>query len=59
LCVGRRFSAESLTRAPGNIDVLNLTDQRNWIPNGDAHTASALIIQVLPLRVQGYVKFKF
>ena len=42
-----------------NIDLLNLTDQRNWIHNGDAYTASALIIQDLPLRVQGYVKFKF
>ena len=42
-----------------NLDLLNLTDQRNWIHNGDAYTASALIIQDLPLRVQGYVKFKF
>jgi hypothetical protein len=42
-----------------NLDVLNLTDQRNWIHNGDAYTASALIIQDLPLRLQGYVKFRF
>ena len=33
--------------------------QRNWIANGDAYTASALIMPELPLRVQGYVKFKF
>jgi hypothetical protein len=42
-----------------NVDVLNLTDQHNWIHNGDAYTASALVMQDLPLRVQGYVKVKF
>ena len=43
----------------GKVDLRNLTDQRNWIHNGDAYTASALIIQDLPLRGQGYVKVKF
>ncbi len=42
-----------------NLDVLNLTDQHNWIHNGDAYTASGLIMQELPLRVQGYVKKTF
>ena len=46
-------------RWSANVDLLNLTDQRNWIHNGDAYTASALIIQDLPFRVQGYVKYHF
>jgi len=47
----RRWSA--------NLDFLNLTDQRNWIHNGDAYTASELIFPELPFRVEGYVKIKF
>jgi outer membrane receptor for monomeric catechols len=42
-----------------NLDLRNLTDQRNWIHNGDAYTASELIMPDLPRRVEGYVKFKF
>jgi hypothetical protein len=42
-----------------NLDILNLTDQHNWIHNGDAYTASILILPDLPLRAEGYVKFKF
>ena len=42
-----------------NLDVLNLTDQRNWIHNGDAYTASQLILPELPLRAEGYVKLRF
>lgn len=42
-----------------NLDILNLTNQHNWIHNGDAFTGSALILQDEPLRVQGYVKFRF
>ncbi len=42
-----------------DIEILNLTDQRNWIHNGDAYTSSILILPELPLRAEGYVKFKF
>ncbi|MFI5337132.1 MAG: TonB-dependent receptor [Opitutales bacterium] len=42
-----------------NVDVLNLTNQRNWIHNGDAYTASELILPELPRRVEGYVKYRF
>ena len=42
-----------------NLDLLNLTDQRNWIHNGDAYTSSILILPDLPLRAEGYVKFRF
>jgi len=42
-----------------NLDLLNLTDQRNWIHNGDAYTASQLIFPVLPFRMEGYFKIKF
>lgn len=42
-----------------NIDFLNLTNERNWIHNGDAYTASQLIFPELPFRIEGYVKFKF
>jgi hypothetical protein len=42
-----------------NLDLLNLTNQRNWIHNGDAYTASALIFPALPFRIEGYVKYKF
>lgn len=46
-------------RWTANLDLLNLTDQRNWIHNGDAYTASALIFPELPFRLEGYVKFRF
>jgi lipopolysaccharide assembly outer membrane protein LptD (OstA) len=42
-----------------NIDILNLTDQRNWIANGDAYTSSILILPDLPLRAEGYIKYRF
>ena len=42
-----------------NLDFLNLTNQRNWIHNGDAYTASELIFPALPFRMEGYLKFKF
>ena len=42
-----------------NVDFLNLTNQRNWVHNGDAYTASQLISEALPLRLEGYVKWKF
>ncbi|HWA87264.1 MAG TPA: TonB-dependent receptor [Opitutus sp.] len=46
-------------RWTANLDFLNLTDQRNWLHNGDAYTASQLIFPELPFRMEGYVKFKF
>ncbi len=51
----------SWTRGPWvvNLEILNLTDQRNWIHNGDAYTSSILVLPELPLRAEGYVKFKF
>ncbi|HTL67208.1 MAG TPA: TonB-dependent receptor plug domain-containing protein [Lacunisphaera sp.] len=42
-----------------NVDLLNLTDQRNWIHNGDAYTASILVLPELPLRAEGYIKYRF
>jgi hypothetical protein len=42
-----------------NVDFLNLTNERNWIHNGDAYTASQLIFAELPFRIEGYVKLKF
>jgi hypothetical protein len=42
-----------------NLDILNLTDRRNWIHNGDAYTSSILILPDLPLRTEGYVKYRF
>jgi len=42
-----------------NVDFLNLTDQRNWIHNGDAYTASELIFPELPFRMEGYFKVRF
>ena len=46
-------------RWSANLDFLNVTNQRNWIHNGDAYTASELIFPALPFRMEGYVKFKF
>ena len=42
-----------------NLEVLNVTDQHNWIHNGDAYTSSILVLPELPLRAEGYVKFRF
>jgi outer membrane receptor protein involved in Fe transport len=42
-----------------NIDFLNVLDRRNWIHNGDNYSNNVLVFQDLPLRVEGYVKFKF
>lgn len=47
----RRWSA--------HLDVLNLTDERNWIHNGDAFTASQLVFAELPVRFEAYVKRRF
>jgi len=46
-------------RWSANVDFRNLTNQRNWIHNGDAYTASQLIFPELPFRIEGYVKFRF
>jgi hypothetical protein len=42
-----------------NLDFLNLSNERNWIHNGDAYTASQLISAELPFRLEGYVKYRF
>lgn len=42
-----------------NLDFLNVTNEHNWIHNGDAYTASELIFPELPFRIEGYVKIKF
>ncbi len=42
-----------------NVDLLNLTNQHNWIHNGDAYTASELIFPELPFRMEGYFKIRF
>ncbi len=41
------------------VEILNLTDERNWIHNGDAYSGSALISQSLPLRVEATVRIRF
>ena len=58
----RPGAASSATHAPKwefNLDFLNLTNERNWIHNGDAYTASELIFPELPFRMEGYVKLRF
>jgi hypothetical protein len=42
-----------------NLDLLNATNEHNWIHNGDAYTASQLIFRELPRRLEVYVKRKF
>jgi len=42
-----------------DVDILNLTNQRNWIHNGDAYTSSILILPELPIRAEGYIKYRF
>lgn len=42
-----------------NLDILNALDRRNWIHNGDNWSNNVLIYQDLPLRLEGYVKWKF
>ncbi|HVU18418.1 MAG TPA: TonB-dependent receptor plug domain-containing protein [Candidatus Didemnitutus sp.] len=42
-----------------DVDILNLTNQHNWIHNGDPYTASILVLPELPLRAEGYVKYRF
>ncbi|MEZ5414619.1 MAG: TonB-dependent receptor [Opitutaceae bacterium] len=42
-----------------NLDILNALDRRNWIHNGDNWSNNVLIFQDLPLRLEGYVKWKF
>ena len=42
-----------------NVDFLNLTNERNWYHNGDAFSGSILVFQEQPLRVEGYVKYRF
>ncbi|MBS0662093.1 MAG: TonB-dependent receptor plug domain-containing protein [Verrucomicrobia bacterium] len=42
-----------------NVDFLNVTNQHNWIHNGDAYTASELIFPELPFRMEGYFKIRF
>ena len=42
-----------------DLDLRNLTDQRNWIHNGDAYTSSILVLPELPLRAEAYVKYRF
>ena len=46
-------------RWTANLDFLNVTNERNWIHNGDAYTASQLIFRELPFRIEGYVKVRF
>jgi outer membrane receptor protein involved in Fe transport len=42
-----------------NLDILNVLDRRNWIHNGDTWSNNMLVFQDLPLRFEGYVKYKF
>ncbi|MBP9913720.1 MAG: TonB-dependent receptor plug domain-containing protein [Opitutaceae bacterium] len=42
-----------------NLDLLNLTQQRNWYHNGDAFSGSILIFSEQPFRTEGYVKYRF
>lgn len=42
-----------------NLDLLNVTNRRNWYHNGDAFSGSILIFQEQPLRLEAYAKFRF
>lgn len=46
-------------RWTATVEVLNLTDEHNWVHNGDAFTGSALLSRELPLRVDGRLTWKF
>jgi len=41
------------------IELLNITDERNWIHNGDGYTGGALISQSLPFRIEATVRKRF
>jgi hypothetical protein len=42
-----------------DLEILNVLDRSNWIHNGDNYSNNVLVFQDLPLRVEGYVKFRF
>ncbi|HET7536170.1 MAG TPA: TonB-dependent receptor [Candidatus Didemnitutus sp.] len=42
-----------------DVEVLNMLNERNWTHNGDNYSNNVLVFQDLPLRVEGYVKFRF
>lgn len=42
-----------------DVEILNVLDRRNWIHNGDNYSNNVLVFQDLPLRIEGYVKFRF
>ncbi len=42
-----------------NLDLLNVLNRRNWIHNGDTWSNNVLVFQDLPLRLEGYVKYRF
>jgi outer membrane receptor for monomeric catechols len=46
-------------RWTANLDLLNVTNERNWIHNGDAYTGSQIIFAELPFRLEGYIKLRF
>ena len=46
-------------RWEADVEILNVLDRRNWIHNGDNYSNNVLVFQDLPLRIEGYVKFRF
>ncbi len=42
-----------------DVEILNVLNERNWIHNGDNYSNNVLVFQDLPLRIEGYVKFRF
>ncbi len=50
------FEAKSWT---ATLDILNLTDAKNWIHNGDTYTGAGLISRELPLRLEARVTWRF
>lgn len=46
-------------RWTANLDLLNVTNERNWIHNGDAYTGSQIVFAELPFRLEGYIKLRF
>lgn len=42
-----------------NLDLLNVLDRRNWIHNGDNWSNHVLVFQDLPLRLEGYLKWRW
>jgi hypothetical protein len=42
-----------------NVDFVNITNQRNWVANGDTLMDNQLLTMEMPFNVSGYIKLRF